>query len=107
MPRFFDVRRSPDSTGRGGPSRERSLGGVVRGVIVAIAGAVAVKWARPPCADDATRGWPPTVDEQLADAVRSFAAGMRAGLSFTQAIAFASRRASRRSRPRLAPWWTA
>jgi tight adherence protein B len=31
------------------------------------------------------------LDEQLADAVRSFAAGMRAGLSVPQAIAFAAR----------------
>ena len=42
-----------------------------------------------------------TVDEQLADAVRSFAAGMRAGLSVTQAIAFAAKEGDRRSRP---PW---
>jgi len=32
-----------------------------------------------------------TLDEQLADAVRSFAAGMRAGFSVPQAIAFAAR----------------
>ena len=60
------------------PSGRRSAAAVV---MVGLA-----RGAPAPC----TRGSPPTLDEQLADAVRSLAAGMRAGLSVPQAIAFAA-----------------
>ena len=69
------------------------VGGLVEGVIAAVVGAVAVRAVRPRCAGRRDARVAATVDEQLADAVRSFAAGMRAGLSVTQAmIVFAAAR---------------
>ena len=61
-------------------------GGVVPGIVAAIVTAVAVVRLR----RRRTLQLIATVDEQLADAVRSIAAGMRAGLSVPQAIAYAA-----------------
>ena len=67
------------------------VGGVVDGVIAAVVGAVIVKVGLATMRRRGDARVAAAVDEQLADAVRSFAAGMRAGLSVPQAIAFAAK----------------
>jgi tight adherence protein B len=71
------------------------VGGAVAGVLGAVVVKLATTWVRR--RRDARIA--AAVDEQLADAVRSFAAGMRAGLSLTQAIGFAAKEGD----PPLAP----
>jgi tight adherence protein B len=75
------------------------VGWVADGVIAAIVGAVVVKVGAATMGRRNEARVAATLDEQLADAVRSFAAGMRAGLSVTQAIAFAAKEGE----PPLAP----
>jgi len=65
-------------------------GGVVGGIVAAVVGALAIKLGTVTMRRRRDVLFAATVDAQLADAVRSFTAGMRAGLSMTQAIAFAA-----------------
>ena len=74
-------------------------GWLVQGVIAAVLGAVVIKVGAVTLRRRRDARIAAAVDEQLADAVRSFAAGMRAGLSMTQAIAFAAKEGD----PPLAP----
>jgi hypothetical protein len=67
------------------------VGWLIAGVTAAVIGAVAVKVGTATMRRRRDTRVAATVDEQLADAVRSFAAGLRAGLSVTQAVAFAAR----------------
>jgi tight adherence protein B len=75
------------------------VGWLIAGVTAAVIGAVAVKVGTATMRRRRDTRVAATVDEQLADAVRSFAAGLRAGLSVTQAIAFAAKEGE----PPLAP----
>ena len=95
-------RRSPTVPGPDWPWWP--VGGAVAGWLVgdligATLGAVVVKVATTWVRRRRDARIAAAVDEQLADAVRSFAAGMRAGLSLTQAIAFAAKEGG----PPLAP----
>ena len=63
------------------------LGGVITAGLAAVAAALSVSTIRRRRATRLTV----TIDQQLADAVRSLAAGMRAGLSIPQAVAYAAR----------------
>ncbi len=75
------------------------VGAVAEGIIAAVVAGVAVKVGTATMRRRRDARVAAIVDEQLADAVRSFAAGMRAGLSVTQAIAFAAKEGE----PPLAP----
>jgi tight adherence protein B len=66
-------------------------GWFVGGVIAALLGAIVVKVGTAGALRRRNARIAAAVDEQLADAVRSLAAGMRVGLSVPQAIAFAAK----------------
>jgi tight adherence protein B len=74
-------------------------GWLLGGVITAVLGAVIVRVGMTTMRRRRGARLAAAVDEQLADAVRSLAAGMRAGLSVPQAIEFAAREGM----PPLAP----
>jgi tight adherence protein B len=67
------------------------VGYVVGGAVAALIGLVIVRVGVTVCRRRGDARLKAALDEQLADAVRSLAAGMRAGLSVPQAIAFAAR----------------
>lgn len=66
------------------------VGWWIGGAVTAVLGAVVAKVGTGSARRRRDARVAATVDEQLADAVRSLAAGMRAGLSVPQAIAFAA-----------------
>jgi tight adherence protein B len=67
------------------------VGYVVGGAIAAVIGVIVVRVGATALRRRGDARLRTALDEQLADAVRSLAAGMRAGLSVPQAIAFAAR----------------